>query len=184
MNSKIYERLFALYKQLGAEPNDKSADKAELLGLCAGLELAENAMNKNLLDVFLDTAGERGLAMFLSEAGEAARETQAESKRAVTQAFSQGGHFLTCIELEEAVKALNEAARYSVQNGAFVLESGLFWGREFLQKISDFAKDFAPAIYSLELGFDGVPFELWDDEELCWYELDALELPFSALDTI
>lgn len=184
MNNKIYERLSSLFKELGISLESGSAQRAELLGYCAGLSLADEEMNKICSNTFLDTADKAGIARFLSMTGQSAGETDEESKKIIMNALSYGKGLMPLSELEAAVRAVDPMAQYEIRDGVFILKYGSGIDYEALEKIKTFARNYAPACYRLELGGNGFEWDFWDDFDLAWYEIDELALPFSAFETL
>lgn len=184
MNNEIYERLLNLFLQLGENEEDKSVQKAELLGYCAGLKAAQSKAEGIFANFFIDTADKKGISMLLSAVGEAVGETEEESKEKIISAFSHGKALITLDEFENAVKAVKSTADYEIENGRFILHSRISWSRTLFEKVSLFFKNFVPPCFKFELGEYGVAWELWDKMDFHWYEIDGMQLPFSALETI
>lgn len=184
MNSKIFERLKSLFAQLSAELAQKSTSMAELKGYCAGLSLAQNDMDEAYANLFVDTAGEKGLGMLLSLVGEDKRDTDEESREAVINAFSNKDAIMSYDSFFEELKKISEDADFYCNGYAMLISHCLLPERDVLKRLSHFIKNFVPANVHIYLNGVGARWEFCEYLGLHWYEIDELALPFTIWETM
>lgn len=184
MNNDIFKRLYALFERLGINLQGGSAQRAELLGYCAALTLADKEINNHLQNIFLETADNKGLSMLLGMTGAKRGETDGDTKNAIISACTDGGRFLSKEDFENALFTAFPGADYYVNGTDFIFNPSTYFDREMLSVLSEFIKGYAPACYRFTLNGEGVPWEILEYPELCWHEIDSLALPFSVWDTI
>lgn len=184
MNSVIYDRLLNLFKNLGISVLDKSIQKAEIKGYAAGIELADKIMNDTYLNMFIDTANDTGLSMYLNLIDRKSEKTTEETRNAIITAFSDTKGFLKTGEFEKAIFDLGSSCDYTVENGVLLISSSEVFNKEFLEKISYFFKNYAPVLFKMEFDGNGIPFDNWEALNINWYKFDSYNLPFSVIDTL
>lgn len=184
MNDEIYERLSLLFERLGINHEGGSVQNAEICGYSAGARLAKTAADGLFANLFIDTAGETGLSMLLSTVGEAKRETDEESRRAVISAFSGGGSFASADDFKNAVKAVDPDVQYDAYGGKLNLIYSSGVDREFFKRLKYFIKGYLPACYILKLCGDGLEWNMIEELNMSWQEIDGYKFPFSVWDTM
>ena len=89
MNSnEIFSRLEGLMKKLSMSSERGSYTRAEMKAYAAGIALAAENMERVLKNLFIDTAENDGIALFLSMINENPAQTESESKQLIIDTVS------------------------------------------------------------------------------------------------
>lgn len=175
MNNEIFNRLEGLMKCLMLSVEEGSYTRAEMKAYASGIELAAQKLEDVLNNLFADTAGVSGLAMFLSLIGEKPAASQEESRQMITNAISAQRHVLTKKEFEKAL--VSRGLSYSVTGNEIWLLVPSF-NKKTIESIIEVGKDYIPSSSVMIVHGYGESFANWDSLGLRWFELDSLDLPF------
>lgn len=183
MNNEIYLRLENLMKRLGLSVSDGSFTKAEMKAYAAAISLAEEKMTETVKNIFIDTAGELGLSMFLSMIGEKPASDDAESRNRVISAVSDKKELYTKSYYDSLVAALGTGSSYTVSGNVmnFSYKGALY--RPCFDEYSRLITAYNPCTVVIING-GGYTFASWDKAAFRWYETDSRSIPFITLDTI
>lgn len=183
MNNAIYFRLESLMKKLGFSVSDGSFTKAEMKAYAAAISLAETKMAETLKNVFIDTADNFGLSMFLSMIGEKNASTDSESRKNIISAVSDKRGFYTKSYFESIIKTLGTTTKYIV--GGNVMDFS-YEGNLYRPRFDDYSKlltDYNPCTAVLN-NKKGREWSSWDDASFRWYEINKFNIPFLTLDNM
>lgn len=184
MNNEIYNRLLKLFNELGISALDKTVENAELKGYSAGIELADKVMNETYQNMFIDTANDSGISMYLNLINETKQATIDETRKIIIDAISDTRGFISRDEFDKAVTDLGSSCKYTVSDGVITISSAEVLDEKFLNKISYFIKNYVPAFLQIKFDGNGLTFEQWEKLILMWCKIDNSEFPFSVIDTL
>ncbi len=184
MNSNIYNRLLKLFNSLGITVLDKTVQSAEIKGYSAGIEVADRVMNETYQNMFIDTANDNGLAMYLNLINQTKKATIDETRKAIIDAVSDTKGFISRSEFDKALADLGSSCKYTVSNGVMTISCTEVFDEKFIKKIGLFIRNYAPAFLQIKFDGSGLSFEEWEKFYIRWFEIDNNELPFSVIDTL
>lgn len=184
MNSEIYNRLLNLFKTLGFSPLDKSVENAELKGYAAGIAFAEKIMNDTYNNMFVDTADDVGLSMYLGLINKTKKTTTEETRKTIIDAISDTNGVISISDFQNAILSLGTACKYNCSNGVLTISNADTIDRDYFDKLGYFIKNYAPTHLQIKFDGNGLTFEMFDKLYLRWRKLDGYGLPFSVIDTL
>lgn len=184
MNNEIYNRLLKLFKTLGFSPTDKSVLNAEIKGYAAGISFAENIMNDVYSNLFIDTANDTGLSMYLGLVDKEKQNTTEETRKIIIDAFCNNNGVISANEFKNAVLTLGSGCKYNCANGILTISNADMIDRAFFEKLKYFIDNYAPTHLLLKFDGNGMTFQLFDDLFLRWRKIDEFNIPFSVIDTL
>ena len=176
MNSEIFSRLEGLMKSLMLSVEEGSYTRAEMKAYAAGIELAAQALEEVLKNLFVDTASTGGLAMFLSLIGEKPNASENTLRNLIRNAISSGVMWFSKTEFNGFLSSMGFT--YSVSGNEIRLSMKSVVTRKVLENIRKVVNDYVPCSSVLTLVGNGRSFAEWDTLALRWFELDGLNLPF------
>ena len=107
MNSnEIFSRLEGLMKKLSMSSERGSYTRAEMKAYAAGIALAAENMERVLKNLFIDTAENDGIALFLSMINENPAQTESESKQLIIDTVSNQMQIYKKSEFDSLVASL------------------------------------------------------------------------------
>ncbi len=183
MNNEIYLRLENLMKRLGLSVSDGSFTKAEMKAYAAAISLAEEKMTETVENIFIDTAGELGLSMFLSMIGENPASDDAESRNRVISAVTDKRELYTKSYYDSIVASIGTGSSYTVSGNVmnFSYKGDLY--RPCFDEYSKLLTVYNPCTVVISNG-NGYTFASWDQADFRWYETDSRSIPFITLDSM
>lgn len=182
MNNESFSRLLGLMEKLGLSVESGTFNRAECAAYARAVCIACDEMESTMKNLFIDSAETQGLALFLSLIGRSPAETEEKSKELVIESVSEEFGTRRLSDFENALANLGNGFGYEGNGCGLMIKRGEASGTEFAEKFSDFITDYAPGFSRVEI--DGTSTDLGTREaaNLRWFELDALNLPFSVLD--
>ncbi len=184
MNDEIYNRLLKLFKTLGFSPLDKTTENAEIKGYAAGISFADKIMNETYNNMFIDTANDLGLDLYLGLVDKEKQATTEETRKVIIDSFSDNNGVISVNEFQNAVLTLGKNSKYNCLNGVLTISSTDAIDREFFERLEYFIRNYAPTHLQIKLDGNGITFELFDKLHIRWRKLDEYNLPFSVMDTL
>lgn len=184
MNNEIYLRLEGLMKKLGLSVESGSFTKAEMMAYAAAVNLAEDKMKDTLKNIFIDTAGKTGTALFLSMVGEKPAASAEDSKNRVIDAVSDNIGIYTRSQFNSLVAGLGdteESTTYTVSGNVMKLNYGGTANRPRFEDFSKQVNKHNPCTVVIDSG-NGRTFGTWNSSLFKWFELDSLSIPFVTID--
>lgn len=183
MNNTVFGRISKLFSQLGINMTSGSENTGEARAYAAGFELVNTAFDNVFKNIYIQTADDTGLRMFLSLIDEKPQEDIEESRMKVMDRFMKDGAFLDYDEFEEQFNQIAPEADFML-SGNFILISDFVKPvtPENLIRAGRFLKKYAPALSFVYLTGRGLSFESYDNLEMRWFELDEVNMPFHMLD--
>lgn len=183
MNDTVFGRISKLFSQLGINMTSGSEDTGEVRAYAAGFELVNTAFDNIFKNIYVQTADDTGLRMFLSLIDEKPQEDIEESRMKVMNRFMRDGAFLDYYEFEEQFNQISPDADFML-SGNFILISDFVKPvtPENLIRAGRFLKKYAPALSFVYLTGSGLSYESFDSLEMRWFELDEVNMPFHLLD--
>lgn len=183
MNNEIYSRLENLMKCLHMSAEEGTYTRAEMKAYAAGISLAAEKMENVFKNLFIDSASDSGLAMFLSMIGEKPSETQEGSRQKIIDCVSSHREIFSKSEFDEIISSYGDVT-YAVYGNILEFTFKTPFGRRTFEILSKLVSDIVPCTSIVCADGKGQNFEAWGDLELRWYELDGYGLSFYALDTL
>lgn len=183
MNNEIYLRLENLMKKLGLSTSDGSFTKAEMKAYAAAISLAEAKMTETLKNVFVGTADNYGLSMFLSMIGEKPASTDSKSRENIISAVSDKREFYTKTYFDNVVKSLGSGSAYTISKNVMNLNYSGNTNRPEFDDYSKLITDYNPAAVIVD-NKSGRAFSKWDSASFRWFETNQRNIPFLTLDNI
>lgn len=181
MNSEIFKRLEGLMKSLMLSVEAGSYTRSEMKAYAAGLELAAQRLKSVFNDIFVDTASNYGLSMFLNLIGEKPADLPEESRELITRAVSAQKRIFKRSEYDEILASFGQADCKILGSELRVDFSGEL-SRQMLETLSLLRNKYLPCITELNpIGNNGQPFSKWDSLGLRWFELDGLNIDWFAM---
>lgn len=183
MNNTVFGRISKLFSELGIDVSVGSDGAGEARAYAAGFDLVNAAFDSVFKNIYVQTADDTGLRMFLSLIDEKAEEDPEDSRTKIFNRFWQDGAFLDYDEFEEQFNQIAPEADFML-SGNFILISDFIKPvtPENLIRAGRFLKKYAPALSLVYLTGRGLSFESYDNLEMRWFELDEVNMPFHMLD--
>lgn len=183
MNNTVFERISQLFSHLGIDVSAGSTGAGEARAYAAGFDLVNSAFDSVFKNIYIQTAEDTGLRMFLSLIDERYEEDIEESRMRVTERFMKDGAFLSYDEFETQFRQIAPDAE-------IVFADNLIAIRGFVNPVSPenliragkFLKKYAPVFSMIYLAGGGLSYESFDNLEMRWFELDEVNMPFHMLD--
>lgn len=183
MNNEIYSRLENLMKCLHMSVEQGAYTRAEMKAYAAGIALAQEKMESVFKNLFIDSATDQGLSMFLSMIGENPSETQEASRQKIIDTVSSNKEIFSLSEFNEIVSSYGDIT-YDVYGNVVEFSFGIPFGREMLEILAKLASDIVPCTSIVCADGKGRSFKELEALALRWYEIDGFGLSFYALETL
>ncbi|MDE6124483.1 MAG: hypothetical protein K2G22_04545 [Eubacterium sp.] len=173
-------------KKLSMSAEQGSYTRAEMKAYAAGIALAAENMEKVLKNLFIDTAENDGLALFLSMINENPANTADESRQLIIDSVSKQMQIYKKSEFDSLVASLGifgESTYVTDGNIITLYYTGLI-GMPCFKDVSDLCANHIPCFTQISMGSEGIEFLAWDKLALPWFKLDSVKLPFYVLDSM
>lgn len=186
MSSSIFARLEALIKKLGLSAEAGTFTRAELKAYAAGISLAEKAIENALKNVFIDTADNTGLALFLSMISEKPKQTEELSKSAVIDAVSDVGAIYAKDKFDSYLRIMLSCGPtpYVINGNSMDFNYIGIKNKGMLEEYSKLINDFNPCTVYVDNNGTGLHFYEWNIANLRWFEIDSFSVPFLTIEKI
>lgn len=183
MNNTVFGRISALFSQLGKDMSPGSETAGEARAYAAGFDLVNSAFDTAFKNIYIQTADDAGIRMFLSLIDEKPEEDIESSRAKIMERFVKSSEFLSYEEFEAQFNLIAPDAE-------IVLSKNLIAIRGFINPVTSenliragrFLKKYAPAFSMVYFAGRGLSFESFDNLEMRWFELDEVNMPFHLLD--
>ncbi len=185
MNNEIFSRLINLFSMLGLSVEEGAYARAEAAAYACAAQAVLAEMENTEKNLFIDSAGTQGLALFLNLIGKNHGESDEKTRELVVDSVSKGFSTGSMAAFEHALRGLGEGTEYEADGSRLVLKPDTSSADEgFAEKLSDFLRDYAPAFSRVEIDGGGSDFAARDAAGRRWFELDGYNMPFSVIDSL
>ena len=187
MNSnEIFSRLEGLMKKLSMSTEKGSYTRAEMKAYAAGIALAADYMEKIFKNLFIDTAENEGMALFLSMINEKPAKTPEESKQLIIDAVSKQMELYKKSEFDALIASMGDfgESSYKIDDNIITLYYAGFVDMPGFRNFSQLCANHIPCFSQLSLASEGIQFFAWEELKLPWFKLDSVKLPFYVLDSM
>ncbi len=141
-------------------------------------------MNETYNNMFIDTADDVGLSMYLSLIDKTKQATTEETRKTIIDTFSDTNGVISASDFQNGLLILGNACKYNCSNGVLTISNTDSVDRDFFIKLKYFMKNYAPTHLQIQFDGNGLSFEAFDNLFLSWRKLDEYNLPFSVIDTL
>lgn len=182
MNNEIFNRLLGLMEKLGLSVKNGTFNRAECAAYARAVCIASDEMENTIKNLFIDSAETQGLALFLSLIGRSPAETEEKSKQLVIESCSEDFGTRNLGDFENALADLGNGFGYEGHGCNLMIKRGEVSGTDFAEKLSEFLSDYAPGFCRIKIDGTSTDLGTKDEANLRWFEIDALNFPFSIID--
>ena len=171
--------------KLGLSVDEGTFTNAEMKAYAAAISLADEKMTEILKNVFISTAENPGIAMFLSMIGENPVSSAAQSKLNIISAVSDNRSIYTRSKYDSIVKAIGTAnqSSYTVSGNIMDFAYGGNVNRPRFDDYSRLITDYNPCTVVINNN-SGRTFSSLDTAAFRWFEIDRRSIPFETLDNM
>lgn len=185
MNSEIYSRICALYARLGIDMANGSDGRGEAAALAAGFDVINSVLDDIMKNIFVQTADDKGLRMFLSLIHEKPAENADESRKTIADRLSNDCGYLSYSRFEAALRKIGSTGNIRTIGNSIIIPDLIDpLSRENLIQAGRFVRNYKPVFCSIRLVGSGIDFDTADSLEMPWYQMDEVNLPFNMLEQL
>lgn len=182
-NKRIYERLSSLFDKLGIEHPAGSAENAELMAYCVGIDDVYKDFELYFSQLFADTASGLGLSLFCELFKIDSGLADSEKRTLIIQGLGRqyGDYIFGTME-----SAFEKLGGFSVSCEHFLLtiNGSVKDDPALLSKAGKIIENNLPPCTAAKFSGDGADFDYWDSTDFLFAEYDDLKLGFELLDTV
>ena len=183
-NERIYERLSSLFDKLGIEHPAGSAENAELMAYCVGIDGVYKDFELYFSQLFADTASGLGLSLFCELFKIDSGLTDSEKRTLIIQGLGrQYGDYIFGTMKSEFDK-LGGGFSVSCEHFLLTVNGSVKDDPSLLSEIGKIIENNLPPCTAAKCSGDGADFDYWDSTDFLFGDYDDLKLGFELLDTV
>lgn len=182
MSSAVEERVKAVLSVV--TDIGKLNKSAMVQAAAAGLKMINDYYDELMNEMFVDTMSLYGLDSYKELFDIDLNLSDDKAKSIISNNMKQGVRLFKYNEFGNFLQSLNRESEYISKNYITRITGISFSQIELLPILAKKLEELAPPVGVIFLGKNGVNYDSWDSKDFTFSEYEALNSPFSIIDTI